>query len=507
MKKNSIVRSTIEISLITLGIKLLGLVKQSVIAACCGASDETDAFFVATGILVQLCLVVFSAISISLLSIHTDILVNNGRDESNKLINGVLRVFIPISIIISIIFYLFSRNIAELFAPSYNDKQIVILANYIQIMSWSFTIWCYYLILNVVLETDKRFLPSKGQAFFQNVFLICGAVFLYDRFGMQALVYSFLMSGIAQCALVSWCARKEFWILFARVNVRDHVKRLLALSFPLIVGNAIYEINDIVDKQLSIGLGSGSVSYLTYGGTINEIVTGVIVSSVTVILYSHFATWVAMGDIKSVERNLKRVLEYLSIIVLPIMVMCIGAGDQIVDILYGRGSFTGDDVNQTYGVVVGYALGFVFQAARANIVRVYYAFQDTRTPMINGAISVSMNVVLSIILSKYYGASGIALATSIAMLVVTILLTSGIKKHLPNFSVRDCCSEGLKGGIAALVCGFVLAFIRGVTHVNLYFDFLIEGSCVVIVYSIALVLLRSTSILDALGRIRKIQEK
>lgn len=115
------------------------------------------------------------------------------------------------------------------------------------------------------------------------------------------------------------------------------------------------------------------------------------------------------------------------------MVMCFVAGDLIVGVLYGRGSFSADAISRTNGVVIGYAAGFFFQAARATIVKVYYAFQDTKTPMINGAISVGVNVVLSFTLSKFLGVSGIALATSISMFAVTMLLLLSEKIHSKFF--------------------------------------------------------------------------
>ena len=118
-KNRGIIHSTILVTMITFLIKFLGLVKQSVLAAVCGANAETDAFFVGSGVIVSLCIVIFSAISISLLSVHTDVLLKEGREKSNDLINAVLRVFIPISIAITLIFFVFSTPIGKLLAPSY----------------------------------------------------------------------------------------------------------------------------------------------------------------------------------------------------------------------------------------------------------------------------------------------------------------------------------------------------------------------------------------------------
>jgi len=501
VKANSILKSTIILTFATFVIKALGLIKQSVLAAYCGATKETDAFFIATGILTQLCVVIFSAISISLLTIHTNTLVKEGREKSNELMNGVLRIFLPISLGISLIFFLGAPVAAKIFAPAYEGDELEILARYIRIMSCAFVMWCYYLIVNVILETDKRFLSGRGQAFFQNVFIILGTIFLYQKYGIQVLTYGFLLSGLAECVLVTWCARKELKFIFRKISIASETKELMKLSIPLIIGNAIYEINDIVDKQISTGLGSGNVSYLTYGGTVNEIVTGGVVSAVSVVLFSHFATWVAEGNSDQVKDSILNVLECLSLVIFPIMVTCILAGDQMVAILYGRGNFNAEDVSYTYGVVVGYAVGFVFQAMRANLIRAFYAFQDTKRPMINGALAIGLNIILSIVLSRLIGVAGIAVATSSAMLVSTILLIKDVKHFLPDFSLRGIAGELGKGLLAASMDAMVLYGLRQILHGNLYLSFVTEGIIVVITYIFILLLLKSRWATDVTRRI------
>lgn len=503
-KRKGILFLTVMVTGISFLIKLLGLIKQSVLAAYCGATLETDAFFIATGILVSLCIVVFSALSISLLTIHTDVLVKEGRDKANELINAVLRVFIPVSLGLSLLFFLGAPLAAKLFAPSYTGEKLTVLTHYIRLMSISFVLWCYFLTVNVVLETDKIFLPGKGQGLFLNLFLIFGAVTLYPKYGIEVLIYAFLLSALAECILVTWCARKRFKFIFGRINSYANVKKLIIAAIPLILGSAMSEINDIVDKQISSGIGAGNVSILTYGATINEIVTGVIVSSVSTVLFSHFATWVAQGEIDKVEVNLKRTLEYLTIIILPIMVMCLGAGDQIVEILYKRGNFGANEVRLTYGVVIGYAVGFIFQSARANLVKVYYAFQDTKTPMINGAIAVGTNIVLSIILSNFVGSAGIALATSIAMCLVTVLLLAGIKKYLPDFSLKSSLKECGKGLVASVVVVVVLLLMRRYLIWGTLLSFIIEGGAVGVLYVGILYMLKADSIQVVRSRMMRV---
>ena len=150
-KKNGIIGSTLQLTAAVLFIKILGLAKKSIIAAVCGATAETDAFFIASEVIVALCTVFFSSISISLLSMHTDRLLKEGREASNNLINAVLKTFIPIAFVITIVFILFSDKISQILAPSYEGAQLLNLSAYIRIMAVVFVFSCYYLIINVVL--------------------------------------------------------------------------------------------------------------------------------------------------------------------------------------------------------------------------------------------------------------------------------------------------------------------------------------------------------------------
>lgn len=501
-KENSIVNSTLQLTIAVLFIKILGLAKKSIIAAVCGATAETDAFFIASEVIVALCTVFFSSISISLLSMHTQRLLVEGRESSNNLINAVLRAFIPISVLISCVFAIFSDKISKLLAPTYEGTQLQDLSSYIKIMAIMFIFSCYYLIINVTLETDKRFLPGKGQAFFQNLFVIVAAVFFYPRIGISSLLWAFVFAGFVQCIQITWNARNIFKFQLVISQEKSSIKKLVSLAGTLLIGNAIYEINDIVDKQISSGLGHGGVSVLSYGASINEIVTSLIVTSLSTVLFSHYASWIAEGKVKQVGDNLKQSLEYLFAIIMPIMVMCFVAGDTIVGILYGRGSFGAEAVSRTSGVVMGYAAGFFFQAARATIVKVYYAFQDTKTPMLNGAISVCVNVILSIVLSKFMGATGIAFATSIAMLLVTMLLLPKIYKMLPGFSLKSSVGDYIKVLLATGIVWITSFTLRCLLNMGIYCAFFIVGAYIVCSYFILLMLLKVTFVRKIVFKIK-----
>lgn len=494
LTKGKIVFSVLQVTTLVLVIKFLGFIKQAVLAAYCGATLETDAFFIATGAMVNFSVILFSALSVSLLTIYTQVLVKEGISKADQLISSVLRIFLPIAIGLVLLFYFGSDVVAKILAPTYEGEKLHLLSEYVSNMSLAFFLWAYFLVINVMLEANKKFLPGKMQAFFQNIFLILGAVFLYPRYGMKILVYAFLLSGLIQCILLTWCIRRELWGILTCDFSSCYIKRLLEVALPVLLGNAIYEINSIVDGQISTSLDAGMASILNYGATIHDMVVGVIVTSISTVLFSNFSTWIARNEISHVESSLQHSLEMVTLILFPITIICIVAGDQIVTFFYGRGHFGESAIQNTYGVVICYSLGFIFQAARANLVKVYYAFQNSRKPMINGLIAVIFNIVFSLILSRVLGVAGIALATSLAMCIVTILLLRGINRYLPHFDIHNSFKEILKGIVAAILSMVVVYSLRMTVSFSNITMLVIESSCVFILYGFLLYLFKANSI-------------
>lgn len=507
MKGRSIVISAIAVIAFTFLIKVLGILKQSVLAYVCGATLESDIFFVATGIISQLSVALFSAISISLLTTYSRAKREEGNEKADKIVSCAIKVFIPTTAAVVFLINLLANPIARFLAPSYDGESLAILATYLRILSVALVPSCFYLIINVCLENCKIFLPGKMQGLFLNLFLIIAALALYDSLGIISLIIAFIISLFTQAIFILFVARNKFKFSLKTPDCWSYIKRVLILSLPLIVGNAAYEINDIIDKQIALGLGSGAASVLNYGAAINEIVTGLVVSSVSVVVFANFVTLVVKKEFEDLTRVLNSTLLSLIIFILPIMIVCIFSGDTVVRILYGRGKFSDADVDLTYKVVLGYSAGFIFQAFRAILVKVYYAFNKTAIPTVTGVLSVVINIILNFILSKYFGVLGIALATSISMAISSIALLLFIRTVLPSYNFRSVGLELVKS-IAAIVLAFIPFYLlQRFTSYNLYLQFIVDCSALLIAYIGFLVLFRSKIILSVFRKIKAIRAR
>lgn len=491
---NKIVKTSIQVSLIVLIIKVLGLLKQSIIAMICGATYETDLYFLASGLISQLCIVIFSSISISLLSIYVEKKHSNGDEYASSVINSVLKAIIPIGFILGMVFSIYAPFFATILAPSYNSNQINELSEFIRMMSILFILNGYYLTINVALEANKIMLPGKVLNLLQNLLTIIFAILLFERYGSSILIFALVFANVVSCIYITIRARKYFRIEISSIFQKKEVLLLISLSVPLLIGNAMYEINDIIDKQIASNFGNGVVSYLSYGTSINEIISSLIGTTISSILFVHYATWAAEGKKKLITEKLEKSISVLIFILLPITVVTIICRYDIVSFLYGRGSFNHTDIINTSLVVLGYAVGFVFQALRANLVKVFYSLKDTKTPMINGIICITVNITLSILMSRVIGISGVAFATSIAMLVATILLTKRLKKLLPLFRIfRN------KGNYFKLIILFFITMIStfllySTLSVSSFIKLIVTSVWVYIVFGVGGLVLKESNI-------------
>jgi len=125
----------------------------------------------------------------------------------------------------------------------------------------------------------------------------------------------------------------------------------------------------------------------------------------------------------------------MMVCIIPITVYFMVKSNEIIDIVYGRGEFDKDAVLVTANTFYFYSIGMISFALRDVLIRAFYSVQDTKTPTINASIALVVNIILNIILSRYLGVSGLALATSIAGFVSVALLVISFIRKMGDFGI------------------------------------------------------------------------
>lgn len=186
---------------------------------------------------------------------------------------------------------------------------------------------------------------------------------------------------------------------------------MIQIFLPTVIGAGLYQITLITDSMISSVLGSGQISILSYSNTI--------ISMINVLFVTNLMTFIYPKITKKIteESNSNTFLfDYMTLffsIMLFVSVAFVIGGKEAIKILFERGRFTSDVTRIVYVCCLIYLVGIPINIMREIIYRNYYAKNDTKTPLKNGALASLMNLLLSVLLANSIGLYGIVLATTI----------------------------------------------------------------------------------------------
>ena len=438
-----------------LAFKFVAFIKQAFIANYFGATIETDAYFIAWGFITGVSEALIKAIGISIVAIYTSHRINKGKEEAAKLINGLLEITFPCFIILAGLIIACAPVIGKLLAPSFEGNQATLVLSFLRILAPVIVFTGLQMIMGAMLDSYKSFFIPRLESFIYSVLTILACVFLSKTLGVNALVLAQYASSIIFVILLIISISRFHRFFFVKLNEVPEVKRIFITAVPMIIGNSAMQINHAVDKAITSGLGDGVTSALYYCHILYECVVNIMIANIGNVMFANFAEMVAKNERERVKETLTRSINTLICFLIGISIVTIFFAEDIVKIVYFRGSFTYEAVVLSSVVLIGYATAFVFVAVRDLSVQSMFAFADTKHPMITNMIAIPVNIVFSILLSKYIGILGVAVATSISTVVGMFLNGFFLRKNLPEYSYGINALTALKCvPAAALLCGY-----------------------------------------------------
>lgn len=433
----SIVSTTIVITILTLCFKLLGFVKQMVIAYFFGTTFETDIYFVAFNFVGTLSSAFIRAITISLVSIYTHCLVQRGRDAASRLMSACLEILLPVVLFVLLIVYMITPYIASALGQGYTPTELEYLQQYLKICYPFFLFAVVTLVWTSMMDANKDFVVSRTESAITSITTILCILILYNVQAVTSLIIAQYLSYIIFGSLLLIRGRRYFKFTFVAFKDVPEIKTVLLTAVPLFIGNSVSQINKLVDSALSTGLGHGNVSALSYSVSLEDFVTIILVNNLVDVLYVNFSTYTAEGDYDSLIDTMKKAINVMICIMIPITLVTCMCAREIVTIAFGRGNFGEKSIALTSAALIGYAVGFTSMGVRDIILRGLYSFKDTKRAMISGIFAVGANIIFSIALSHYIGVMGISIASSISLTVNFLINSQMLKRHIKDYKFLD----------------------------------------------------------------------
>ncbi|KHA61679.1 hypothetical protein NL53_05015 [Vibrio variabilis] len=407
--------------LVTLLTKIVGFGREIILSSHFGTSVFSDAYLVA----LTITSIVTAIIGLGLATTYIPIV--NGlncttSDSINKFTSKFIN-FIFILVLSIILVYFFSpRFFISIFAYGFSPQQFDYAIDLTNIMIWSMLFSGAVSILTGFLQNSGRFNLASISSLPLNVVVITSIIIAY-HFDYIYLAYGFLIGAIFQFLLILFLSKRSGFKYFMLNPIRDpHIKRAILLAVPIVFGVSVSQVNVIVDKTIASSFSPGSISSLNYAFMITSVIHSVIVMSLVSVSFPAISKLAKHKDFTRIQDINFSITKLIVIIIFPISSFFVIFSEEIIKIVYFRGSFDYESVLTTSSAFLFYSFGLLAIAIREVIIRVFYSFGDTKTPLYNSIICMVLNVLLSFTLSKFLGLGGIALASSISVLFACLFL-------------------------------------------------------------------------------------
>lgn len=486
--------------------KVFGFLREILFGRWYGVSEIAEAFKIAQTIPMVLLLIVGTGISTSFIPIYSRIEKHDGSASADRFMSNLINLLLLFSLGFSLLVSLFPGLFVKLFASGFSGSKYDLTILYTQIAVWGTLFNMATYVLAPYLQIRNQYLAPALMVIPGNlVFILC---FYLGRFNRPMLVgLSIVLAIIVQLLWLIPFVNRQRYHHTLQVNLSDpSLSQFLVLAAPVVIGVAVNQINLMVDKNIASFTLDGGVAMLDYANRMTSFVQAIFIYPVAAVFFPHLTRAIIDQDIEQAKNSTSLSLISLTLIILPCVAGLMLFAHPIVDLFFGGDVFTPEAIERTGQAMFWYATGLLFFAWRDIFVRVFYAWGNTRTPTLNAVISVLINIALNLILSRFYGLNGLAMATSISALIGSLLMMRGMKRHTFSPDYPRLMNRLVKGLIATAImsAGSWLLFQRLIRQIPISLSLGLSIILAVLIYGALLLVMR---IPEANQLIRSIRNK
>jgi len=414
-----------KVGIATIFSRILGYIRDMLIAYHFGCSIYTDSFFVAfriPNLLRQL--LGEGTLSSSFIPVFTHKMEKEGIERARITANYVFYLVLILTGVLVLIGEIFTPSIVKIIAPGFllNREKFILTVKLTRIM---FPIMCFISLAAVVFGISNSlkyfFLPAISPSM-MNLSIIIFFLLISGKMSqpVYGVAFAVVVGIFLEFLLPLFIPIKKkilsFRFLTNPINmIKDEgVLKIISLMLPATVGIAVYQFNALVDTVCASILEEGSVSALYYSLRLTHLPLALFGISVATVSLPYLSQRVARDEKKGYFDTIEEGFYFTFLFILPATIGIIYLSNDIVKVLFGRGEFDEKAILLTGGVLRFYASGLIFFSGTRLLVTSFYALKDTKTPVKTATFSLFVNIFLNIILMFPLKAKGLALATSIS---------------------------------------------------------------------------------------------
>lgn len=429
---NNILKSSAGILVITLLVKVFGYAEKLLLAKYFGTSYQVDVYTVVLTIVLSIFFFFREIIEPGYLNVFLDCKTNK-ESESWMLFNGMFRLVLVITLIISVVAILFPVVFSDIFAPGFEGEKFELANVLIRIAIPAGIFLALSTLTSITLNGMKFFvLPASGELVFKAAIIIFMVLFYKDfgiiGAGLGIVIGSFGRLGVHLTKLYKKLSLKKITI------EQKYKSRIWQLTWPLLLGVGFSQISSLVDNVFASYLQEGAIAALSYAKKVVELPVILFPYVLSIVIFPYFTELSVERQREKLKKLLAGSLKWILIAFLPITIFFIAFSSIIIEVIFQRGAFDANSTLLTAKPFLVYSIGLVFFAIETILVIFYYSSADTKTPVFVGMGCVVINIILTWFFVRSIGYVGIALAFVIQKIIKNLLLLFLLKNKI-DFSL------------------------------------------------------------------------
>lgn len=452
----------------TLGSRILGLFRDQTIAALFAAAT-TDAFFVAftiPNVLRQL--LAEGAVQNAALPVLEQVREQRGDIEAKRTFAALRGLSLLALLAVTILGVVFAEPIVELFATGYRQHPGQ-FERTVALTRWLFP-YIFFMgtaALGVAaLNLHRRFFVTAFAPGLLNVAFIAMAFALPTWLGHRgqdpalALACGALLGGLLQVVAQWPSLRRIGYLSLPRFRLGDPaVKETLRRMGPVLIGIGVYYVDVVVARRFLSELEIGSQSYFGWALRLCDFPQGIFVMALQAATLPSLSRLVARGEMKEVTQTFSYAMRLTLFVGISASIAVVALAEPLTVLIFQRGEFDARSAHETAKALVAQGCGIWMVAAVRQLVSVYYAFGDTKTPVRVAAIDLVAFVLLAWALRQSFGHVGVSLAVTGASLVQMTLLWTSLRKRLGHGDFGKIARSALRTTLAALIAAGIAHYV------------------------------------------------
>jgi putative peptidoglycan lipid II flippase len=409
-----IFRAAVIVTIAGVLVKVAATAKEFVVAGIFGRTDATDAFLIAfliPGLLVNL----FSeSMNQALIPTLVRVRQQHGPRQAQELLSSAMAWTCLMLTFGSVAMALATRLFFPLVVPHFGPAKLLLTEHLFYGLLPIVLIAGIASNCTAVLNTFERFAWPALAPIAVPLAIVLGSWLLAGRYGIWILVYANVAGSLVHALLMIWMMESHGYQFRLRWGKATEAMREVAGQYgPILLSGLVASSGLLVDQAMAAALPSGSVSTLVYANRFVSVVLTILAGAIATAVTPYFSQLVAKQDWAACRHTLNTYVKLTALISIPVALAMIFGSRLLVRLTYQHGAFGPADTAAVAPVQAMYAIQLPFYIVSRVFYRYLVAIRKTSLILICGVINLVLDVVLNILLMRWFGVAGIALATSL----------------------------------------------------------------------------------------------